>query len=671
MVTAVDLPFIPTPAESHSLEDLKAYGIYRLLSKDAKKHVTKKPHVLEYVHMLPIDEIGMPKFVNRLSGDIKNLKNPNLIYSITNDLSIHIYPDDRDVRDYYIPIEPVLFRDIDPLIEKVEYQLAKLVKETDKVEESDEKKELLLDALDKICIVDKSLDEGGGEGDSEEEEEEEDEEEEWDEEEWDDADLDVEEWDGEDSDDEDWDDEDSDDEDSDDEDEDDNAKVSNKKPQFFNKIKALYDTKINGKKSFDLENIKGLLKSSSSNEVEQIRVSEADYKALKYLMIRDKVGMGVLQPFISDPNIEDISCTGLGPIFIEHKIFESVKATIGFNDHETLDKFVLNLAERSGRPVSYAQPVMDAALPDGSRINIVFGKEISKRGSNFTIRKFSDTPISILQLIEFGSLDYRIAAYLWIMLNAGLNIFVAGETASGKTTLMNAITTFLPVNSKVVSIENTPEVQIPHKNWIREVNKEESKMDTGEVTMFDLLKAALRQRPNEIIIGEIRGEEGKIAFQAMQTGHPVMSTFHAASVQKLIRRLTGDPINIPKAYLDNLNLVVIQHAVRGPDGKLKRRVVSVNELVGYDPVKQDFNFVETFSWDPIEDRFIFNADNNSYLLEYVIAPQKGIPRSNIKAIYQDVEKRAKILERIHTSGTVDFYDLFTMITKIEKERIVL
>ncbi len=314
---------------------------------------------------------------------------------------------------------------------------------------------------------------------------------------------------------------------------------------------------------------------------------------------------------------------------------------------------------------------MDAALPDGSRINIVFGKEISKRGSNFTIRKFSDTPISILQLIEFGSLDYRIAAYLWIMLNAGLNIFVAGETASGKTTLMNAITTFLPVNSKVVSIENTPEVQIPHKNWIREVNKEETKNDTGEVTMFDLLKAALRQRPNEIIIGEIRGEEGKIAFQAMQTGHPVMSTFHAASVQKLIRRLTGDPINIPKAYLDNLNLVVIQHAVRGPDGKLKRRVTSVNELVGYDPVKQDFNFVETFSWDPIEDRFIFNADNNSYLLEYVIAPQKGIPRNRIKEIYQDVEKRAKILERIHKSGTVDFYDLFTMITKIEKERIVL
>ncbi len=257
------------------------------------------------------------------------------------------------------------------------------------------------------------------------------------------------------------------------------------------------------------------------------------------------------------------------------------------------------------------------------------------------------------------------------MLNAGLNIFVAGETASGKTTLMNAITTFLPVNSKVVSIENTPEVQIPHKNWIREVNKEETKNDTGEVTMFDLLKAALRQRPNEIIIGEIRGEEGKIAFQAMQTGHPVMSTFHAASVQKLIRRLTGDPINIPKAYLDNLNLVVIQHAVRGPDGKLKRRVTSVNELVGYDPVKQDFNFVETFSWDPIEDRFIFNADNNSYLLEYVIAPQKGIPRQNIKAVYQDVEKRAKILERIHQSGTVDFYDLFTMITKIEKERIVL
>ncbi len=184
--------------------------------------------------------------------------------------------------------------------------------------------------------------------------------------------------------------------------------------------------------------------------------------------------------------------------------------------------------------------------------------------------------------------------------------------------------------------------------------------------MFDLLKAALRQRPNYIIVGEIRGVEGNIAFQAMQTGHPVLSTFHAATVEKLIQRLTGEPINVPKQYIDNLNFVIIQSAVRRPDGKLVRRVLSVNEIVGYNPLKGGVSFIEAFSWDPVTDSFVFRGYGSSYLLEQKIATMLGIPLNKRRIIYDEVEKRAKILKKLHEKGITDFYELFHTISKITK-----
>src|SRR4030042_918302 len=254
--------------------------------------------------------------------------------------------------------------------------------------------------------------------------------------------------------------------------------------------------------------------------------------------------MGTLDPMILDPNIEDISCSGLGNIFVEHRIFGGLRTSIGFGSEEELDKFVIELAESIKHPVTFRDPVVDATLPDGSRINIVYGNDVSKRGSNFTIRKFSDTPMSILELIQFNMLNYEMAAYLSLILQEGMNAWVSGETASGKTTLMNALTTFIPPESKIVSIEDTPEVQVPHHNWIRGCTRGSGKQsEASEISMFDLLKAALRQRPNLIIVGEIRGVEGAVAFQAMQTGHACMSTFHAASVAKLIQRITASPIN--------------------------------------------------------------------------------------------------------------------------------
>ena len=400
----------------------------------------------------------------------------------------------------------------------------------------------------------------------------------------------------------------------------------------------------------------------------KIKCTPQELRAAKYLIVRDKIGIGMLDPIIHDPYVEDISCGGLGHIFIEHKIFHSLKSSVKFEAMDDLDEFVLRLAERVKKPVSLGKPIADATLPDGSRINIVYGRDLAKRGSNFTIRQFSDTPMSVLELVELGTLDYKMAAYLSMTIEEEMSVFISGETASGKTTMLNALTTFIPPNSKVVSIEDTPELKVPHKHWLQEVVQTTKAESENEVTMFDLLKAALRQRPNEIIVGEIRGPEGAIAFQAMQTGHPVMSTFHATSVSKLIQRLTGTPINVPKAYVDNLNVIVIQSSVKLPNGKLGRRILSVNEIVDYDAANESFAFLEIFRWDSVTDSFEFMGYMNSFLLEQKIALKRGIPAHQLKRIYQELDRRAKVLEKLHKErGITDFYELLTVLARAQQQ----
>jgi flagellar protein FlaI len=401
----------------------------------------------------------------------------------------------------------------------------------------------------------------------------------------------------------------------------------------------------------------------------KLHLSSEELDSLKYLISRDRIGLGVLEPLISDPYIEDISCSGLGPIFIEHKIFKSLKTSVQFNSTEDLDNYVLWLAERIKKPVTFRNPIVDAALPDGSRINIVYGKEVSRRGSNFTIRKFPGTPTSIFELVEFGSINYQMLAYLSLAIGNGMNLFVSGETASGKTTLLNALTTFINPMAKIVSIEDTPELQVPHKNWIREVvQSTKAAEESGAVNMFDLLKAALRQRPNEIIIGEIRGAEGNIAFQAMQTGHSVMATFHAASVEKLIQRITGSPISVPKTYLDNLNVVVLTSMVKLPTGKMGRRITGIAEIVNYDSSLDSFTFIEAFHWDESRDAFDFTAHMSSAILEQKIAPRLGFPAGKKQKIYSELDRRTKILEKLHKEQKITgFYEVLEVLSKAQRE----
>ncbi|MEM0454097.1 MAG: type II/IV secretion system ATPase subunit [Sulfolobales archaeon] len=400
---------------------------------------------------------------------------------------------------------------------------------------------------------------------------------------------------------------------------------------------------------------------SRRSKIKRIPVWRGDYNNLIYYMIRDKAGLKVLEPLLKDPYLEDVYCNGVGFVYTVHKIFGPLETNIYFGSEEELDKFIIELSERIGKPVSHARPIVDATLPDGSRINLVFGSDVSLRGSNFTIRKFSKVPISITEIINYGTMNEYMAAYLWMVLLEGMSGFVSGETASGKTTTLNAIIAFIRPTAKIVSIEDTSEIQAPHENWTRELTRDTGSVETS-ITLFDLLKAALRQRPNYIIVGEIRGAEGNVAFQAMQTGHPVLATFHAGSVERLVQRISSPPINVPKTQLDNLNFILIQSAAY-KEGILIRRVVSINEVIGYDPRSDSVIYVPIFTWEPVKDVFTFRGRGTSYLLEQKIALARGISRRNMGLIYEELDLRAKILRELINKKIFNYFDVFKVIVK--------
>lgn len=387
---------------------------------------------------------------------------------------------------------------------------------------------------------------------------------------------------------------------------------------------------------------------------ESFTLTKEEMEKFRYLIKRDIIGIGPLEPLARDPYIEDIHIIGANYVSLVHKIFEALPTNITFGDNVKLADYFKNISERIGRPVSDRNPIVDGALPDGSRINIIYSPDISLKGPSATIRKFTATPISIVQLIAWGTLSAEVAAYLWIALEYGMSVFVCGETASGKTTLLNSIIPFIKPGSKIYTAEDTPEVQVPHPTWQRLITRERGP-EESRVTLFDLLKAALRSRPNYIIVGEIRGAEGAIAFQAMQTGHPVMSTFHAGDIKKMIQRFTGHPINVPITFIDNLNIAVFQQAVY-LRGKFLRRTINVVEIEGYYEELGGVATRNVFEWDPVNDKHIFRGFNNSYILERKIAEIAGY--EDPKEIYNELFLRARILQRMVELGITNYWDVY-------------
>tara|TARA_B100000768_G_C11274559_1_gene375214 strand:+ start:375 stop:2093 length:1719 start_codon:yes stop_codon:yes gene_type:complete len=387
-------------------------------------------------------------------------------------------------------------------------------------------------------------------------------------------------------------------------------------------------------------------------------VSPEQRTRLQYIVIRDLIKNGPLEPLLSDEQLEDIHSIGLKHIHMDHKVFGMVTSNIRFREREMLSRYLRAMSERIGRPVSDNKPIIDGALLDGSRINIIFSDDVSMLGPSFTIRKFAEETISITQLIQWGTISTQVAAYIWICLEYGMSVLVSGETASGKTTTLNAILPFIDHNVKIYSAEDTPEVKVRHKIWQRLVTRD-SKNEESRVEMFDLLKAALRSRPRYIIIGEIRGVEGATAFQAMQTGHPVIATFHASSIVKMIQRFTGDPINVPIRFFDNLNFAIFQEVVEAPGGGIARRVTGIDEVIGYNKHSDGVLTRGMFEWDPVKDKHYFRGMFQSHLLENKIAAMAGF--ANKRDIYDEMLNRAASLQKMVDRDLTHYDDVFDLL----------
>jgi flagellar protein FlaI len=390
----------------------------------------------------------------------------------------------------------------------------------------------------------------------------------------------------------------------------------------------------------------------------RITVTQPQRERLTYVIIRDLIRNGPLEPLLSDEMLEDIHSVGLKHIHMDHKVFGMVTSNIRFRERQLLARYLRAMSERIGRPVSDNKPIIDGVLLDGSRINIIFSDDVSMLGPSFTIRKFAEETISVVQLIKWGTMSAQQAAYIWICLEYGMSVLVSGETASGKTTTLNAILPFIDHNVKIYSAEDTPEVKVRHKIWQRLVTRD-AKNEDSRVEMFDLLKAALRSRPRYIIIGEIRGVEGATAFQAMQTGHPVIATFHASSIVKMIQRFTGDPINVPIRFFDNLNFAIFQEVVEAPGGGIARRVTGIDEVIGYNKHSDGVLTRGMFEWDPVKDKHYFRGMFQSHLLENKIAAMAGF--ANKRDIYDEMLRRAAAIQRMADRDLTHYDDVFDLL----------
>jgi flagellar protein FlaI len=385
-----------------------------------------------------------------------------------------------------------------------------------------------------------------------------------------------------------------------------------------------------------------------------IKLDERSLDKIVYYITRDYVGFGTLEPLLRDHMIEDISCDGVGvPIYIWHRKYDSIPTNILYDDDKDLDSVVIKMAQRAGRHISIASPLLDASLPDGSRVQLTLGREVTQKGSTFTIRKFRADPLTITDLIMFNTLSVEMAAYLWFCIENRHSALIAGGIASGKTTLLNSLSMCILPDLKIISIEDTAELNIPHENWIPSVARtgfgvEKAGRKRGQITLFDLLKAALRQRPDYILVGEIRGEEAYSLFQAMATGHLGMATIHGDSVTSVMHRLTSEPMNIPRALLASLDIVVVQRKIRY-GGKSIRRSIILQEMIGLDPVTRELLTNRAFVWNAQDDSHQYLG--RSVILEKIM-DATGMSE---KDIWDEIERR-KIVLRWMVKNRIRYYE---------------
>ncbi len=384
-----------------------------------------------------------------------------------------------------------------------------------------------------------------------------------------------------------------------------------------------------------------------------IKINDDLFLKMLYYFVRDFLGLGIIEPILYDENVEDISCDGYSiPVFVYHRKYGNMSTNI-ILEKDILDNYVLLLSQRANKHLSYSNPIVDATLPDGSRIQITYGSEISTRGSTFTVRKFREEPFTPIDLMNFGTISSRILAYFWLLIEHKRNVMVIGETASGKTTTLNALLMFIPPDSKIVSIEDTREIQLYHDNWIPEVTR--LSIEGQEIDMYDLLRAALRQRPEYIVVGEVRGREAQTLFQAMATGHASYATFHAGDVDQLIHRLEEEPLNVPRVLIQYLDAVAIQgrHVTRT---EKKRRIKAVFEILGIEGETKELLLNPVYRWDSSTDRFIESSSSTKLDM---ISQSTGLTMTEI---LEELDRRTRFLEMLMERNVSKYRDFVKFVS---------
>ncbi|MCW3136199.1 MAG: type II/IV secretion system ATPase subunit [Canidatus Methanoxibalbensis ujae] len=386
-----------------------------------------------------------------------------------------------------------------------------------------------------------------------------------------------------------------------------------------------------------------------------INISDLSFNKIRYYILRDFIHFGKIDVLMRDRFIEDISCNGYNiPVFVYHWKYGSVETNIVFDEVE-LDSFVVKIAQKGGKHLSLADPMLDVTMSDGSRAELTLGSEITTRGSTFTIRKFHEVLITPVDLVRWNTFSAEAMAYLWMCVENGRSILFVGGTASGKTTSMNAISLFIPQNAKIVTIEDTREIRLPHKNWIPGLTRDSFMgAERGAVDMYDLLRAALRQRPEYILVGEVRGKEAQTLFQAMSVGHTSFSTFHADSVDAAIHRLEYPPLSVPRSMMQALDVFSIQAQIF--IGKKRvRRNMEITENLGIDPNTRNIKTIRVFEWVPYDDSFRISLYSSKVLKE--IARIKACSREEIE---NELFTRANLL-KILAENSISHEDFISIV----------
>ncbi len=415
------------------------------------------------------------------------------------------------------------------------------------------------------------------------------------------------------------------------------------------------------KESFIRDAVKSYIESRDLN------IDERTEERVLYYIIRDYIRYGPLDVLMSDENVEDISCDGVDiPVFIYHSHYESVKTDVRFKSEERLNSYIIKLGQRCDKQVSVSTPILDGTTPEGHRVQATYADEVSTRGSSITVRRFKKEPFTPIKLIKYNTANAEMVAYLWLMVENEKSSIVAGGTACGKTATLNSMTLFIPPGLKIVSLEDTREINLPHENWIPSTTRAGTTMsqgkgkDPGEVNMYDLVRNALRQRPDYIIVGEVRGEEAHDMFQAMATGHVTYSTMHADSVQSMVHRLENPPINCPRVLLTALRFVIIQKFARIEDEQV-RRIQEITEVVAFEPESDELITNTVFEWERETDSYSYKG--HSYNFDEIMEAKNWTQEE----MMGEFENRVEIVEYMVDEDMTDYKEISKIVTSYYKE----